>query len=627
MSTKYIPALDGLRALAVMLVVLFHADVNFFQGGYIGVDVFFVISGYIITKGITSDLDRGTFSLRSFYVKRVARLIPAMLATVVLTLLAAWWILSPAQLQALGQQAMYATLAISNILFWMESGYFDAASETKAFLHTWSLGVEEQFYLFWPAFLLALSVMKSRFVIILGVALISFLSLTAALFYYKTDPSAVFFLMPFRVFELGFGALIALSQFKLAGLKGALAALIGVFVIVCLSWAVEEGASVIEYALLPTLASMLVLLGVTSSIVSATLGVSPLAWLGRISYSVYLVHWPVVVLWKAHYGSELSTSAQIFMVVSAIAGGWLLSILVENRFRFRSTTTEVRKGTVLGCTAIFACLSLFASGHYWGLTPQSVTVSGAVTASYDTRTLKAQRVDLVRRGTCDIHSNNKFEDFDQELCSAIDPAKRNVLIIGDSFAADVWLAMTSAYPEVNFAQATAGSCSLYDDAAAEETIKRTYEACTKLNEFRLGNMLNKDWDSVIVAANWTEWRVADFEQVFPVLSASGKKIVVFGQRAIFNRDAERIIFDMSRQEVPGKASDFLRPESWDSRLRKRVGDQAVFVDVLALQCLPDCYLQDNQLRPLYTDHAHLSVYGAQFFGSKIRDEYRNSLIQ
>jgi hypothetical protein len=254
-------------------------------------------------------------------------------------------------------------------------------------------------------------------------------------------------------------------------------------------------------------------------------------------------------------------------------------------------------------------------------------MNGAVTASYDTRTLKAQRVDLIRRGTCDIHSNNKFEDFDQELCSAIDSEKRNVLIIGDSFAADVWLAMTSAYPEVNFAQATAGRCSLYDDTAAEETLKRTYEACTKLNEYRLGTMLNKDWDSVIVAANWTEWRVEDFEQIFPLLSASGKKIVVFGQRAIFNRDAERVMFDISRQETPSNSSDFLRPDNWDTRLRSRIGDEAIFVDILDLQCFPDCHLQDNQLRPLYTDHAHLSVYGAQFFGSKIREQYKNSLIQ
>lgn len=147
---RYITSIDGMRAVAVIAVLLFHVDFDWAAGGFTGVDVFFVISGFLITRNIIHEVESGTWSFGKFYLRRATRLFPALFATIAFALIAAWWILSPADLERVGQASMMSVLSVGNIFFWMESGYFDANSATKPLLHTWSLAVEEQFYLVWP---------------------------------------------------------------------------------------------------------------------------------------------------------------------------------------------------------------------------------------------------------------------------------------------------------------------------------------------------------------------------------------------------------------------------------------------------------------------------------------------
>lgn len=213
-TTTYHRHIDGLRAISVLSVIFYHFGQPLFSGGYVGVDIFFVISGFLITKLILSELENtGTFNFKRFYIRRMRRLIPALLATLVGSLLCAAILYSPEQLSAFGKSLSSAILSVSNILFWTESGYFDADSHLKPLLHTWSLSVEEQFYLFWPAILVFfIGAQRNHSKIIYTLLFIGFFSFILNAIWvngnFDSDyKSTIFYLTPFRIFELTLGAL------------------------------------------------------------------------------------------------------------------------------------------------------------------------------------------------------------------------------------------------------------------------------------------------------------------------------------------------------------------------------------------------------------------------------------
>ncbi len=201
----YRPEIDGLRAVAVLLVIFFHYQFSIFGGGYVGVDVFFVISGYLITRLIKDQVEGGNFSITSFYVRRMRRLFPALFFTLIITTLAAFLLFSAEHLERYGQSLIYALISVSNFFFWQEAGYFDLNAIVKPLLHTWSLSVEEQFYLIWPGLLLLLFYPKKSSLALLGLAIVAVGSLYLSESFLSSDPKAAFFLMPLRAFEFCIG--------------------------------------------------------------------------------------------------------------------------------------------------------------------------------------------------------------------------------------------------------------------------------------------------------------------------------------------------------------------------------------------------------------------------------------
>jgi peptidoglycan/LPS O-acetylase OafA/YrhL len=207
---RYRPDIDGLRAIAVLGVVLFHAGVQPLTGGFSGVDVFFVISGFLISSIIIKEIRRGDFSLATFYERRIRRIFPAFLVVVLFSTILAYLLLLPRDFESFGKSLAAAGLSLSNVLFWKESGYFDSSAELKPLLHTWSLGVEEQFYLFFPLLLLFVArFFKQRWVgWILAIAVVSFL---LSVWGVRYQPSAAFYLLPTRAWELALGCLLAMG--------------------------------------------------------------------------------------------------------------------------------------------------------------------------------------------------------------------------------------------------------------------------------------------------------------------------------------------------------------------------------------------------------------------------------
>ncbi|CUH64780.1 O-acetyltransferase OatA [Thalassovita gelatinovora] len=347
-SNGYRPEIDGLRAIAVLSVVFYHFDVAGIGGGFVGVDIFFVISGFLIGGLLWSELDQtGRVSLRRFYLRRFKRLAPAFFTMALVVSAVAWQVLLPFEYREFGKSLIAATVYLSNVQFYREAGYFDAAAEEKPMLHTWSLAVEEQFYLFLPLLILLIGRRRWLSPILQGVFV---LSLLACVSFTPTNPTATFFLFPFRAWELLAGVLLAIWGYKTRSdwALHPLLSFAGMALLVYAVVFVQSGPGFPgAWALIPTLGTVLILLnGQDDNVVNRLLRSGPVVFVGLISYSLYLWHWPVAVLSKyvrETYAGPAESAA--WMALS------LLLAVVSWRFVERPTRHAARLGfptTIMG---------------------------------------------------------------------------------------------------------------------------------------------------------------------------------------------------------------------------------------------------------------------------------------
>src|ERR1700722_41637 len=324
----------GLRAVAVVGVVLFHLKVDGFQGGFVGVDVFFVISGYLITRNILLDLAANRFSLGQFYTRRTRRIYPALIFTVAATyLLGALWC-SPEMFLDLAKECTHALLSISNIQYWRESHrYFAPNSDELALLHCWSLSLEEQFYLFWPVFIVLARKSGRTFEVIAAVMVASFL---LSILTEKSDPPAAFFLMPFRIFEFAIGALILCleARFRLSEAVAEAASACGILGIVVSVLLFKSDMPHLDVAtLLPCLGAAATILAGDKTRSSIVITNPAMVAVGAISYSLYLCHWPIIFFARFIFGDEANSAIGVLMMAGlmfAIAAA--MYALIERRF-------------------------------------------------------------------------------------------------------------------------------------------------------------------------------------------------------------------------------------------------------------------------------------------------------
>jgi peptidoglycan/LPS O-acetylase OafA/YrhL len=346
MTPKYRPDIDGLRAIAVLAVLFYHTGSDFVNGGYVGVDIFFVISGYLITTIIVREIANGEFSIIRFYERRFRRILPALFVVVVAALVAGSLLLSPEHLYSLGKSAVATAVFSSNILFYLEAGYFDAAAELKPLLHTWSLAVEEQYYIFFPLLLVFIAKIDHKHYLrsLLTLALIS---LVACVFITPKNPSYAFYLIPTRAWELFIGSILALHVLP-GPTDRRLREVLSVIGIALIIYSIFEfdRATLFPYytALLPTLGTALIIYSGTggTSTTNSLLSLRPVVFIGLISYSLYLWHWPVLVYAKIYLIKQPTLLEQL-AILSAIL---LLSVLswhfVETPFRKKSVLATRR---------------------------------------------------------------------------------------------------------------------------------------------------------------------------------------------------------------------------------------------------------------------------------------------
>jgi peptidoglycan/LPS O-acetylase OafA/YrhL len=354
--TKFRSDVEGLRAIAVLPVILFHYGFGF-SGGFIGVDIFFVISGFLITSLLIKDHTGVGISLSDFWERRVRRIFPALSVMIIISALAGWWILLPEDFMRFGRSLVSQMYFGSNFYFYLHTGYFDPVAESQPFLHTWSLAVEEQFYLFFP--LLLLTIRRLRLPLKTTLVSIGAVSLLLSILLTPRHPSASFYLLHTRAWELIIGALLATSRADriprpMAELSSALGlGCIASAMFIFDAKTIFPGAA----ALLPCIGAALIIQGEAAkqTFISRLLSLPPLTFTGRLSYSLYLWHWPPIVFSRYWTIEPLSTVHRLGLLCAVFVISWASWKFVETPFRRRAAAAK--RGALFSTAAVCsACL-------------------------------------------------------------------------------------------------------------------------------------------------------------------------------------------------------------------------------------------------------------------------------
>jgi len=604
-------------------VLLFHAELSAFAGGFVGVDVFFVISGYLITRNIRSAIEAGDWSFLGFYARRARRLLPALFSTIAVTFVAGACFLSPEHLANLGRATLCAVTSSSNVLFWIESGYFDDSARLKPLLHTWSLGVEEQFYLLWPAMIYGLAKLRARSAMMIGLLTVLVASLVAAQWMLPRDSAAAFFLTPFRMCEFALGALCLhlpdaerLSSSPWRFVRAAMAplglGLIGIAVMTFDAGTPFPGVS----SMLPCLGAALCIAGGGRGLGARLLQLPLLAGLGTISYSVYLVHWPLMTLADYVATGPASPWRPAILLTASIVLGYLQFALIEQPLRYGREPTAARRPWRFAA-ALFACALGIASagalawgqdGWPWRSESELQRLSAALQTATRTR---VERLNCIARGDCTAA-----------------PDSERVLVIGDSFAQDYLMVLASAYPEYRFEALIESGCPPLPDCVDPKWKPDKRVRCSHFRRkvhTRLDRGLG-DYAAVVVGLRWRPLYYKQLPGFLKELEQSAaRRILLVGAKARIAGGASKLVAvssDLRSFAVLAAAATNRKQKERVGRVLARISrrsERTEFIDISQAQCKDTCGNLADDGHPIVYDNVHFTVEGAQYVGRRLRE--------
>lgn len=636
-QTNYRPDIDGLRAVAVLAVVLHHLSTPLMPGGYVGVDVFFVISGYLITRIISLEIEKKTFTFTSFYERRARRIFPALFAVLLATMVASYFILLPGDMLATMRGALGTLFFVSNIVFWrdMATGYFAATDAgLNPLLHTWSLSVEEQFYVFFPILLLICNRYFWRYIVVILVTC-AFLSLVAAVLLVQSKSVAVFFLSPFRAWELLVGALItyhAVPPIRSRAMRELLAG-VGLLAILISSFTYDAktpfpGIS----ALVPVLGAATILHTGASgpTFTSRLLQWRPLIYIGLISYSLYLWHWPLTVLVRYYLGMGSIADYVPWLLLVSLALASLSYHFIEQPFRrgqaFSRRFIMASSAICIALLSLVSGIGIKREGFVERFTPEVVQLDKA----------RSPQIPYVN-----------CENFSLDTACHLGSAEgmTNMLLWGDSHllawapVLDVTLATlntravlayTSACPpiwEVN--NAIKATCPSRNNAVRDylltnPNIKTVVMSAFWSTYFREDGPLSTLTGNA--TAHGTEVAQVALLSTIQWLRDNGRQVVLIGPVPVHensnpmalalakatNRKLIHSTFDEQHQK---HATFFKVVES----INRGDGKQFSFLDPIQWMCTKNCVVMEAGT-PLYRDSHHLSIAGAMSLEHKLSSE-------
>lgn len=622
--------IDGLRAVAVVPVIMFHAGVGGVAGGFVGVDVFFVISGYLISRIILNDLEQGRFSIAHFYERRARRILPALFFMMAVCLPLAWAWLLPRDMKQFSQSVAAVSFFSSNILFWQQSGYFDIASELKPLLHTWSLAVEEQFYIFYPIAIMLL--WRRKQLIVPCLIVVSLASLALAQWGSAHKPIATFFLLPTRAWELTVGALTAFHlahrpDAALASRWSHLFAALGLVMIVASIFVFDSATPFPSLlALMPTLGTALIIkFASPANLTGQFLGARPLVGIGLVSYSAYLWHQPLFAFARLQRFGDPPSS----IVAALIALTFVMAVL-----SWRFVEQPFRRKNVIGRRSVFtAALAASIAFATFGF-------AGYLTDGFAAQRTNGRQREMLASATtspmrADCHTDGRDYRRPSDACTYLVPGP-TWAVFGDSHAVELAYALAQQLKERNQSVRHFS----FSSCAPSLTPPGCQEWLDETVNFIAGS---RQIQYVVVSFRINAALTGPHERLYPRIpdrnSPEAREHVWQGVVALLERlttSGKKVVFVLQAPELPMPIQAIIMRRNDDSSMLRGVSrawwserssfvyarlaslpPEVVVVDPAATLCgTADCYAgRDRQA--YYFDEHHMSMRGAALIASDL----------
>ncbi len=605
---KYRSEIDGLRGIAVLSVILFHANIQFFHGGYLGVDIFFVISGYLITTIIINEIQNNNFNLSAFYIKRARRLLPALFLVVIVTFIFSWFLMLPSQMKELSQSLVAVTVFLSNFFFNLKSGYFDETSEFKPLIHTWSLGVEEQFYIFFPILIILLQGYKKKiiFFIFLTLCMLSLFFSELTIKYFKLSN---FYFPHTRIWELLIGSILSLVINKFGIIKNSILSFIGLIIIFLSIYYFDKETNVPGIiTLFPILGiSMIILHTDSNTLTSKILSFKILSAIGIISYSIYLWHQPVFVLGRIYFDNQEDYLTTIILFLLIFSLSYLSWRFVEIPFRRNLIIKNINFIRIF-VSLSFIFIVIGFTGHF----------NKGNFLRWDKSIVEFEK-------NREIYNKFVWEKKNQINLKKFKTTNKKILIVGDSNSGDLINALSNTKDNYNIELSSikinSGCGNLYiNKKKFEEKVIKSCLNSENLFSHEVDVLMNQA-DLIIFASAWKNWEVDLVNKSYNnLITKYGNKFIFFGNKDLIF-PSTKILYSTGKLKINQTYKIKEQPKRINNKLKKILGN--IFIDPYDFFCSENiCNIFNKKGQLLIYDGFHLTLYGAKFFGEKLEKNHK-----